>query len=386
MKYLQSLFSRQRLNNALQVNMLYRISLISFTVLGGLMAILIFQLFFDHSYKIPIPISITAVSYGIAAAFIIRLSMLFTSWYKSNHNLIVLLYFLSMSMIAFNLVMTEIITGVKLTDRPDEITEYVGGSADITVGRYVVLDNIYKASTFMSFFSIWITTALLMNSYREKLVNAIVYWIILSIPLFYFLINFLYQLIFANLLSSYLTTDPVAVSIITTAFLSLSQPIGGLTFAIAFWKISRLVSYEKNIKTYMATSGWGVLLIFSANQAIAQTLVPYPPFGLATLMVLIVASFMMLLGIYNSATLVSTNDTLRKSIRKHALESRLLELIGQAEMEKEIQKTVTEIVQRQDASEMGKEIEIELDKNELRKYLDVVIREVKKDDQHTAYK
>jgi hypothetical protein len=291
-----------------------------------------------------------------------------------------------MSMIAFNLVMTEIITGVKLTDRPDEITEYVGGSADITVGRYVVLDNIYKASTFMSFFSIWITTALLMNSYREKLVNAIVYWIILSIPLFYFLINFLYQLIFANLLSSYLTTDPVAVSIITTAFLSLSQPIGGLTFAIAFWKISRLVSYEKNIKTYMATSGWGVLLIFSANQAIAQTLVPYPPFGLATLMVLIVASFMMLLGIYNSATLVSTNDTLRKSIRKHALESRLLELIGQAEMEKEIQKTVTEIVQRQDASEMGKEIEIELDKNELRKYLDVVIREVKKDDQHTAYK
>lgn len=289
-----------------------------------------------------------------------------------------------MSMIAFNLIMTAIITDIKLADRQDEIREYVGGSTDISVGKHVVLDNIYKASTFISFFSIWVTTTILMKSYREKLVNAIIYWVVLFIPLFYFLINFLYQLLVADLLSSYLTTDPVTVSIITTAFLSLSQPIGGLTFAIAFWKISRLVSYEKNIKTYMVISGWGILLIFSANQAIAQTLVPYPPFGLATLTVLIVASFLMLLGIYNSATLVSTNNTLRKSIRKHTLESRLLDLIGHAEMEKEIQKTVTKIVQSQDTLEMDREIGIELDENELRKYLDIVIREVKKDDQQTA--
>jgi uncharacterized membrane-anchored protein YjiN (DUF445 family) len=57
------------------------------------------------------------------------------------------------------------------------------------------------------------------------------------------------------------------------------------------------------------------------------------------------ASFLMLLGIYNSATLVSANNELRKSIRKHALESRLLNLIGHAEMEKEIQKTVKKITQ-----------------------------------------
>jgi hypothetical protein len=79
----------------------------------------------------------------------------------------------------------------------------------------------------------------------------------------------------------------------------LSQPIGGLTFAIAFWKISRIISYEKNIRTYMIISGWGILSIFSANQGITQTLAPYPPFGLATLMVLVIAAFLMLLEIYN---------------------------------------------------------------------------------------
>jgi hypothetical protein len=51
----------------------------------------------------------------------------------------------------------------------------------------------------------------------------------------------------------------------------------------------------------------------------------------------------MLIGIYNSATLVSANNELRRSIHKHASESKLLGLIGHAEMEKEIQKTVKQV-------------------------------------------
>jgi hypothetical protein len=94
------------------------------------------------------------------------------------------------------------------------------------------------------------------------------------------------------------------------------------------------------------------------------------------------ASFLMLLGIYNSATLVSANNELRKSIRKHALESRLLNLIGHAEMEKEIQKTVKKITQDKNRLEIDTEQQqqqpIELDENELKKYVDLVIREVKK--------
>jgi len=38
----------------------------------------------------------------------------------------------------------------------------------------------------------------------------------------------------------------------------------------------------------------------------------------------------MLVGIYNSAILVSASNDLRKSIYKHALESKLLGLIGSA--------------------------------------------------------
>jgi hypothetical protein len=383
-KYIQSSFKRDQLNKTLKSKAFYIISLVSLCVLGTLIGFLIFQQFYNSYYNTSISISIIAISYGIAAAFIVWLSLLFFSWYKSNHNLIVFLYFISMLVIGFNLVMTATITSIKITDRPNEIREFVGGSMDISVGRYVFLDNIYTTSSIISFISIWVTTALLMNYYRDKLIiNAIVYWVILSIPLFYFLINYFYQLIFANLLISYLTIDPITVSIILTAFLSLSKPIGGLTFAVAFWNISKIIGYEKNIKTSMIISGWGILLIFGTNQAVAQTLGPYPPFGLATLTVLIIAAYLMLLGIYNSATLVSANTNLRKFIRKRTLESRLLDLIGQAEMEKEIQKTVKEITQ--DAQDKGNlEIDteqqpIELDEKELKKYVDLVIREVKKE-------
>ena len=98
------------------------------------------------------------------------------------------------------------------------------------------------------------------------------------------------------------------------------------------------------------------------------------------MLVLNIASYLMLLGIYNSATLVSANNNLRISIRKHALESRLLGLIGQAEMEKRIQEIVKRINQDKDSLEIDTQQPVELDENELKKYVDFVIREVKKNE------
>jgi hypothetical protein len=276
-------------------------------------------------------------------------------------------------------VITAIIADIKINDRPHQVEEFVGGTEDLDAGKYAVLDSTYNISSIVSFVSIWITTALLMNNYREKLINSIVYWIILSIPLIYFLVIYFYQFIFGNLLISYLAVDPITVSILLTAFLSLSKPIGGVTFALVFWKISKSVGYEKNLKNYMVISGWGILLIFAADQALVQTLTPYPPFGLATITVLTIAALLMLLGIYNSAVLVSANNDLRKSIYKYALESKLLGQIGRAEVEIEMQKTVTKITNEKKHVLTETEQPIELDGMELKKYLEFVIREVKKD-------
>ena len=136
----------------------------------------------------------------------------------------------------------------------------------------------------------------LMKDYRNKLINAYSYWIILSLPLIYFLLSAFYQLILTGVFIRYLTVDPITVSIILTARSALSKPIGGLTFGIVFWKISRTLSYERKIQTYMIISGWGILLIFATNQGMSQSLDPYPPFGLFTNTVLILADVFNVVG------------------------------------------------------------------------------------------
>jgi hypothetical protein len=379
LKQVRRSFRTDRVNRTLKVKASYLISITSLCVLAALIGFTIFQQFYYSYFDTVLTISIVSISYGTAAALLIWLSLLFFSWYKSNHNLVVFLYFISILVIAFNLIMTAAFVDVKLSDRPSHAGEYVGSSGDISGGQYPFLNDIYRISSFMSYISIWTTTVLLMNNYREKLANSIIYWIVFSMPLLYFLITYFYQLILSNILISYLEIDPITVSIALGAFLSLSKPIGGVFFGVAFWKISRTISYEKNIKTYMIISGWGIFFIFSANQAEAQIVAPYPPFGVATITVLNIAAFLMLVGIYNSAVLVSANNDLRKSIYKHALQSKLLGQIGRAEAENELQKTVTKITDEKKHLVTDTQQPVELDGMELKKYIEFVVREVRKD-------
>ena len=356
----------------------YKISICSILILGFLFSLLIYQQLFNSYYNTSIIILIIISTYGVASFFILKLSISFFSWYKSTSNIIIFLYFVSMSLIVFNLIMTASITTVKVNERPNEIREFVGGSIDISVGRYLLLDTIYKISSIMSFGSLWITTVILLNRYKNNLLHTLIYVTIISLPLIYYLISSFYELIFGKLLVSFLMTDPITISVILTLFLTLSKPIGGLTFGLAFWQAAKTIGYEKTIKTYMIISGWGILLLFGTNQAVSQVLAPYPPFGIATITVLISASYMILLGIYNSARLVSVNTQLRKAIHKHTLESNLLESIGQAEMETEIRRTVNSIVHDKDIEKTSIGTNLEFDKEELRKYIDEVITETKK--------
>lgn len=374
--YIRNAFESYKLGRKLGVPLLYRMSLISLTILAASFALLIFQMFYHNYYNSWIIIFIIFLSYGTASIFVVVLCTLFMFWYKSNHDLIVLLYFLSMSIIVINFIVTATYISLSINDRPKELREYIGGSIDVSVGRHVFLYNLYSVSSIASFVSVWITTVVLMKNYRNKLIKAVVYWLVLSLPLIYFLVSYFYQFIFNDLLIDYLTVDPITVSVMLTAFLSLSKPVGGLTFAIVFWKISRTLSYERKIQTYMIISGWGILLVFATNQATSQSLAPYPPFGLVTNTVLILATYLILLGIYNSAKLVSVNIDLRRSIYKHALESKLLDLIGRAEMDKELQNTVAKI--QEDAIKVDTETKLDLDEEELKKHLDFVIKEARK--------
>jgi len=363
-----------RLSNTPKIRAFYVISLISFTLLAFFVGLLVFQEFYYHYYDTWVIISIVSISYGTCAVLIFWLALLFFSWYRSSRDFIVLLYSLSMSLIAFHLISTAVFVDAKLSSTQYRVGEFGGGSGDTSGSRYPFLENTERVSSFVSFFSIWMTTAILMNSYREKLIRSVSYWVLLVLPLGYFIITFTitYFPDFLNdILVSSLQDDPVGISIKVTAFLSLSKPIGGLIFAAAFWKMSKIIGYERNMKISMLIAGWGIFFIFSADQALTQTVSHYPPFGITTVTIMNIASYLLVLGIFNSATLVSANNSLRTSIRKHTL--KLLNPIGRAEMEREIQRAVTKISEDKEIAKISEEESFEFDENELKEYLREVI-------------
>ena len=76
---------------------------------------------------------------------------------------------------------------------------------------------------------------------------------------------------------------------------------------------------------------------------------PYPPFGVAASSSIGLVCYLYSLGIYLSAISVSEDVKLRQGIRKYATinQSKLLDSIGTAQMELEIEKTVLKIGKEQ---------------------------------------
>ena len=107
---------------------------------------------------------------------------------------------------------------------------------------------------------------------------------------------------------------------------------------------------------------------------------PYPPFGLATASFIGLSSYLVLVGIYSSAISLAEDSKLRQSIRDFAIkETNLLDSIGTAHMEQEIQRRVLSLT-KQNQNKMAEEtgIQSSLTEDDVKDYLQQVITEVKK--------
>jgi len=378
MEYTKSLTKIKRLRNRLSLKFFERLGRVGFFVTIALTTFLVFQIAYFQYYSPYILMSIVLASYGIAAILIAKTAFLFFSWFRQSHNPLIFMYFISMLLIFFTLFVTNLIVNIYLNERPEKIGEFVGGSIDITGGKYSFLNPVYKFSSVVSFFSIWLTTSLLMYSTKDRLIKQVRYWIIPIILLSYFLTSYLAQEIYRPIIFPLIQYNPILLSIVLIMVFALVKPIGGIMFGVAFWRISNKVNFEKTLKGFMIISGYGFLLLFSSNQASSLVLAPYPPFGVATVTILIGSSYLIMVSIYTSATLVSINANVRNSIHQIAKESKLLNDIGMAEMEKEITNIVTKISRQTQIQEDFAKTSFNIDEEDLKNYIIEVAEELKR--------
>jgi hypothetical protein len=178
-----------------------------------------------------------------------------------------------------------------------------------------------------------------------------------------------------------LISNPTFFGIFFTLVFALSNLAGGIFFAIAFWTAGRTLARGTIVRTYMTISAYGLILLFLTNQGILlmATGGHYPPFGLATVSLVGLSAYLILIGIYSSAVSVSQDVSLRKSIRSSVeKQADLLHSIGIAQMEQEIENRVIRIT-KELQSDMIKEtgIESSINDEDVKKYLAEVIEEVR---------
>jgi hypothetical protein len=227
----------------------------------------------------------------------------------------------------------------------------------------------------------WVATIAILRHYSPRL-GKVKYWVIVGFPLAYFLVQILP--FFPNILSLFSYSQTIFFLLYT--FIPLfSRLIGGILFGFALWASARNLGKRSAVKDYMIISALGLTLLFVSNQAIllAEN-VPYPPFGLVTVSFMGLSSYLLLVGIYSSAISVAEDSKLRQSIRNVVTkESSLLDSIGMAHIEQEIQKkviTVTKQTQYRMTEETG--IQPSLTEDDMKEYMEQVVNEVKKASQY----
>jgi hypothetical protein len=251
------------------------------------------------------------------------------------------------------------------------------GSVSIFASKGWFLNSAYFISSIISFVTTWVATILLLNHYSNK-IGKVKYWVIVSIPLIYFLGQF--QPLFLDIFSSYRQANPTTFGIIYTLIFVISKPVGGILFGIAFWVLAKTVSPNKAIRDFLLISGCGLVLLFTSNQGIVIVNYPYPPFGLAAISYIGISSYLLFIGIYASAISIAHDVNLRKALRSFlTTDLKLLDSIGTAHMQEEIQKKVIDFASRnQEIFKQETGVESLLDEQDVKQYLQEAIQEIKR--------
>ena len=217
-----------------------------------------------------------------------------------------------------------------------------------------------------------IVTVSLLKPYSNKIGN-VRYWIVISIPLVY--------LIFQSIVTARIGWNAGAEliqSMETVFFFQVTNQVAGVFFGATFWITSRRVKGEK-LKNSLVVVAVGIILIFSSVEVGLLLLPTYPPFGLTTLAFSGLASFLLMLGIVDSASIIARDSELRRQLFKNlSRDSKMLSSMGQAESRWEIERTVKEIAERSKILKSDQRIRYDLEPDEVEQVINDVLKELGK--------
>jgi hypothetical protein len=348
--------------------LIHRIVTAAQFLLAGIIALVILQILIAQEYNTVMLYIALSISYGLWVVTLGLLAKAFFSWYRSKKNLMVLIF--GLSMVAY------VINGVfGLYGQVDELAKrnLVIESGDVAIfpeSPSSIL-TVYQTASSVAYVLTWIATVMLFRPYVEKL-GKLKFWSIMGATMAYYLIQFpLFTL-------GYFTPSENSNAMTNILIFSLSAIFTGILFGVAFLSVARTLQIGTAIRNYMIIAAYGFLLFYVAGSALVLQ-AAYPPYGLVSVSFTGLSCYLIYNGLYFSAISVSQDMTLRQSIRKSVMDqSKLLDSIGTAEMEKEVQNQVLTVAKKTSAAMEEKTgVEASMNEGDMKDYVELVIKELR---------
>jgi hypothetical protein len=343
----------------------------------ALLVVVLLEVSLTFSYHTILIKAVIMSSFLTASALTCTLSWQFMIWSKSNKNRLILSYLVASLFISISAIAGVVYFLDQLFYRPDVIYPKTYGDflTHVEIGNSSLV-YIYTVTSAIAFILLWVGTVFLLQSYRRKL-GKWKYWILMFIPLLYFLSQF--QPVVLNFLLSYVSNDPTLFNLVYVIMVDVSRPVGGVLFGLAFILVARKLQ-KQEVKGYLVISGIGFLLLLISYESQALITAPFPPLGLLSGSYFGLASYLIFIGLYSSAVSISQDSRLRISIRR-SIESeiRFIGSIGEAEMDHRILDkvlTTTKRFSKVMPEETG--ISSSLSDKEIKEYIEEVLAETQK--------
>jgi hypothetical protein len=355
------------------LNLTHRIVTIAQFVLAGVIGLVILQIFISQLYNTAMLYAALSISYGLWIVTLGLLAKAFFSWYRlSNKNVMVLILALSMIAYVTNGALglytyLDFLAQRNSTIRSSDVAVFPKFSI-ATLGDQINIA--YQLSSSVAYVLTWIGTVLLLRPYMKKL-GRIKFWTIMAAAMVYYIIIFpLFTLGYFN--------PPENVNAMTNILIfSMSSVFTGIVFGAAFLSVARTLQTGSAVRDYMTVAAYGFVLFYVAGSAMVSQ-AAYPPYGLAAVSFTGLSCYLIYNGLYFSAISVSQDTALRRTIRKSVTEqSKLLDSIGSAQMERELQGLVLTVAKKTSdimAEETG--VEASMKEDDMKDYMELVIKEL----------
>jgi hypothetical protein len=223
-----------------------------------------------------------------------------------------------------------------------------------------------------------VAVAFFLRYFKDQIGRAI-FWTIIVLPPVLFLTGVFGPQFLKSTGSEFVYTESrfLIFRVIGTAGWVAADFVIAYAYILVAKTLGREITPSRNkIINYLIIAAFSTILVSpTTNNWITNN--SYPPFGAIQRAFIVLASFLFSIGIYSVALSVAQDVELRHLARKYANEYALLDTLGNAEKKAETMRDIVKLI-HQHADAMEKETAIEssmLDDNEVRQYLELVIRE-----------